>query len=395
MKNISARLLVDIGTQMFNPFLPIFAAGMRVDVVTMGRLVALRSAMGLTSPLFGTLADRFGYQQVIAFSLLTGAIGMAALGISTSIWMVMIGMILIGINLAGFVPTQQAYLSSLLPYHQLARGMGMLEYSWAITGIVGLSLMGQLIAATSWRVPFFILSAGMLIAFFYIRTMPTPQDQPRAPRPKSTTTITLAQQIRNFFHIKDHARSAYSNLIATALLFFGAMQILVIHGVWFADQFGLGPSELGYVALLFGCFDLAASVLVSLFTDRFGKRRSVIVGNIGVLCGYLIIPWLNVAMIPAIISLAITRFFFEFAVVANLPLLSSQSPTQRAKIMTLNSTFVLSCSTIATFTAPTLYTTIGITGIAAISVTSTVLSLLLLFTTVREQKESAIITTDS
>lgn len=386
-KSISARLLVDIGTQMFNPFLPILAVGMGVDVITMGRLVALRGAMGLFSPLIGNLADRIGYRHIMAFALLAGAIGMAAIGSSNSLWQVIIGMILIGISLAGFVPTQQAYLSSLLPYHQLARGMGMLEYSWALTGIVGLSLMGQLIAATSWRTPFYILSIGMFIAYFFVRTLPAPQEQKHfSPTDTNAHAPTFAQRIRNFFHIETNALSTYSNIAATAFLFFGAMQMLVVHGIWFADQFNFGPSELGYVALLFGCFDLVASVLVSLITDRFGKRRSVIVGNIGALIGYLLIPWLNVAMIPAVISLAITRCFFEFAVVANLPLLSGQSPTQRGKVMTLNSTFVLTCGTIASFSAPTFYTTIGITGIATISVLCTILSLLLLFTTVRENK---------
>lgn len=392
--NISARLLIDIGAQMFNPFLPIFAAGMGVDVVTMGRLVALRGTMGLFSTGIGTIADRIGYQRVMAFALLTGAIGMAVLGSSNSLLQLIIGMSLIGISLAGFVPTQQAYLSSLLPYHQLARGMGMLEYSWALTGIVGLSLMGQLIAATSWRVPFYILSVGMLIAYFVIRAMPTSPAQTYTPAPPTneaahqhaTHSPTLIQRVGNFFHIESNALSTYSNLIATALLFFGAMQIMVVHGIWFADQFNFGPSELGYVALLFGCFDLVASVMVSIFTDRFGMRRSVIVGNIGALIGYLLIPWFNVAMIPAVVSLAITRCFFEFAVVANLPLLSGQSPTQRGKVMTLNSTLVLSCGTIAAFSAPMLYTNIGITGIAIISVTCTMLSLLLLFTTVRERK---------
>jgi predicted MFS family arabinose efflux permease len=73
---------------------------------------------------------------------------------------------------ASFVPTLQAYLGASLPFAQLARGMGMLEYSWALTGIVGLSLMGLLIAATNWRVPFFVLSVGLVVALFIFRTLP-------------------------------------------------------------------------------------------------------------------------------------------------------------------------------------------------------------------------------
>jgi predicted MFS family arabinose efflux permease len=169
------------------------------------------------------------------------------------------------------------------------------------------------------------------------------------------------------------------------------MQFMVIHGVWLADSYALGARELGYVALLFGCFDLVGSVSVSLFTDRFGKRRSVILGVIGAMLGYLLIPVFNIAVLPAVLSAAVTRGFFEFAIVANLSLLSVQSPNQRGKVMTLSAALILGCSTIATFTAPALYPLIGITGIAIISFVSTAFALLLYITRVREQDQSEVV----
>ena len=126
----------------------------------MGRLVALRSAMGLFSPLFGAAADRHSYRRVLQLGLLSGAAGMTIVGLSSSVWMAVPGMILSGLCFAAFVPTLQAYVSARLPYSRRARGLGILEYSWAITGIFGLYLMGQLIEATSWRAPFFVLGAG-------------------------------------------------------------------------------------------------------------------------------------------------------------------------------------------------------------------------------------------
>jgi MFS family permease len=378
--------LVDIGTQMFNPFLPIFAAGLNTDVVTMGRLVGLRSAVGLLSPLFGSLADRVGYRRVMSVALLVNAVGMAVIGSSQSLWQATVGIVLIGLGLAGFVPTLQAYLGARLPYHQLARGIGMLEYSWALTGIVGLSLMGQLIAATDWRTPFYVLSAGMVVAFFLFRTLPSAREDvlPKPASVASATTLSAWQRVVAFFHIERNATSTWAAILATAFTFYAAMQLMIVHGVWYADQYGLGARELGYVALLFGCFDLAASVSVSLFTDRFGKRRSVIVGVAGALVGYLLIPWLNVGIVPAVLSAALARGFFEFAIVANLTLLNVQSPAQRGKIMTLSAALTLGCSTLATFVAPALYARIGIMGIALISALSTGVALLLLLTRVRE-----------
>lgn len=381
---ISARLLVDIGVQMFNPFLPIFAAGLNTDVVVMGRLVSLRSAMGLLAPAFGMLADRQGYRRVLRGSLLTGAVGMWVIGASQTIWLAMLGMVLLGLSLAGFTPTLQAYLSSRLPYAQRARGMGMLEYSWALTGIIGLSLMGQLIAWTNWRVPFFLLGIGLAVMSVVFRSLPAADRPVRQQVRQPVRRDGWSTPIRAFFQLGSNSVSTYATIAVGALCMFSAVQFMIVHGAWYADQYALGARELGLVALLFGIFDLVASVSVSVFTDRFGKRRSVLVGAAGALLGYLIIPWLNVGILPAVLSTAFARGFFEFAIVANLPLLSEQVPHRRAHIMTLSAAIALGASTVATFVAPAIYTNLGITGVAGLSALCSAIAVLLILFWVRE-----------
>ena len=51
-------------------------------------------------------------------------------------WMVVAGMMLAGLGIGIFVPNLQAYVSGKLPYTLRARGLGMIEYSWALTGII-------------------------------------------------------------------------------------------------------------------------------------------------------------------------------------------------------------------------------------------------------------------
>ncbi len=371
---------------MFNPFLPIIAAGLNTNVVVMGRLVGLRTGVGMLAPLFGLLASRVGYQPVLRGALLAMSAGMFIIGSSSGVPQATVGIVLLGLSLAGFVPTLQAYLSLNLPYAQLARGLGMLEYSWALTGIVGLSSMGLLIAATSWRAPFFILGTGLFIMFFVFQTLPASRDAP-PPAPAFLTQGSkqnFLARVIGFFHIQNNAISTYGTIFAAATSYYAAMQFMIIHGAWFVDQYGFDAAQLGYVALLFGCFDLTASVSVSLFTDRFGKRRSVLLGTTGALLGYLLIPWLNVAALPAVVSAALARGFFEFGLVSNFSLLSVQSPNQRAKIMTLSATVSLGAATIAAFLTPTLYPRIGITGIAIIATVFTIVSLVVLILCVRE-----------
>ena len=377
------KLLVDIGNQIFNPFLPIIAAGLGVSVVTMGQWVGLRSAMGIFAPFSGAIADRHGYRLVIRATLLANAAGFLLLAFSTAPWMVVVGMMLAGLGIGVFVPNLQAYVSSKLPYGLRARGMGMIEYSWALTGIAGLSLVGLLIAATSWRTPFMLLAVGMVVMSFAFGALP---DIPRQPTtPVAAKPAARWRQALALFNLRTNQRSAYATILTGALSYFAAMQIMIAHGAWLAEQYGLGPAELGFVAFLFGWFDLAASVSVSLFTDRIGKRRSVLIGIIGSLIGYALMPAFNTGVTLAVVSIAFARMCFEFNIVSHFPLLSEQVPTQRGQAMALGSAAVLIAGTAAGFSGPWLLVTLGVPALAWSSGAAVAVALAVVFFFVREQ----------
>jgi MFS family permease len=384
--SISSKMLIDIAVQIFNPFLPIIATGLNTDVITMGRLLSLRSLMGLTSPVFGVVADRRGFRLIIRLGLLLTAIAMFIMGASTGVWTAATAMVIMGIGVAAFVPTLQAYVSARLPYGQRARGLGIVEYSWALTGIFGLSLAGLIIAWTSWRVPMFLLGAGMLVMWAVFARMPSAREAAASQTVREVGRRRFsAAAARSYFAIGANARSTYFTILTGALTYFAGMQIMIIYGVWLKDDFGLGAGQLGLVALIFGFFDLAASVSVSLFTDRIGKRRSVIIGGVTALVWYLLIPWSGSTLALAVLALAMARMGFEFSIVSYFPLLSEQTPEQRGKVMTLGSATSLLFATAAGFTSPWLYTQYGIRGPASLAALSAVAAILVALTLVRER----------
>lgn len=378
---IGAKLLVDIGQQIFNPFLPVIAGGLGIDVVTLGRLVGLRSLMGIFSPLFGAAADRTSYRLVIRVALLLNAAGFLLLGLSQTMWMTVAAMVLAGLGTSAFIPNLQAFVSGHLPYSIRARGLGMIEYSWALTGIVGLSVVGILIQVTNWRMPFFLLALGMVIMSFVFGAMPAVQGAHAPPPTKGGQTRWSPVE---FFRIQQNALSTYSTILAGGLCYFAAMQLFIAHGAWLQEQYGLTPALLGLVAFVFGWFDLAASVSVSLFTDRIGKRRSVILGIVGSLVGYLIMPFFNVAVGLVVAAIAVTRMFFEFSIVSYFPLLSEQAPAQRGKVMTFGSAFALIGGTIAGFSGPWLLVNVGVAGLTWVSAAAVAVALVVVLLLVRE-----------
>lgn len=387
--SISTRVLTDTVAQLFNPFLTIFAAGLGVDVVTLGRLLSLRLVTGIFTPLLGALADRHGYRRMLRLALLCIIVGLLLLGGSNGMLTLVLGMVALGFGQAGFVPTLQAYLSARLPYAVRARGLGMLEYSWALAGIVGLFVIGQLMSATGWRMPLFVLAGGLGCSWLLFGLLPAAQSTHATPPPPSTPGSGMRwRQVSGFFDLGRHARSAYSTILADALLFYAGMHLMVVYGAWLTAEYGLGPAALGTVALLMGCFDLAGSVSVSLFTDRLGKRRSVLLGTTGMLLGFALLPFLDIGLSIAVTAIAFTRGCFEFGIVSQISLLSEQVPDQRGKMMALNSAVVMVGGAVANVTGPWLYIRYGVAGLALVSVVALVVSLGLLVGLVREPLES-------
>jgi len=381
--NIAVKFQLDVINQIFNPFLTIIAVGFGIDVVTLGRLLSLRSLAGITTPFIGSLAESIGYRTMIRLCLFATAIGSFLIGISTNLSTAVAGLLLTGIATAGFVPVIHAYSSAYLPYEKRARGMGIIEYSWALASIVGLSIMGVVINSYGWRAPFLILGVGLLIAWLVFGTMP---EAPRQEKREQIgeESLSLDQKIKTFFDLGPNARSAYSAICAQGFTFFAAMQLTIAYGAWFATEYGLDPIQLGQVALVVGCFDLLGSISVSLFTDRIGKQRSCLIGNIGMLLGFILLPWLNTGTLLAIFSLALIRGFFEFAIVSAFPLLSIQDPEQPAKVLSLGSTFTWIAGAGAGLTGPWLYVNYGINSVAIISSISVCVAILFLWMRVQD-----------
>jgi predicted MFS family arabinose efflux permease len=162
--------------------------------------------------------------------------------------------------------------------------------------------------------------------------------------------------------------------------------MVIIHGEWLRSQYGLGAVALGTVALVFGVADLGGSVLVSLVTDRLGKRRSVLIGMVVTAAAFLLMPFLDVGLVPAVASIALARFSFEFCIVSHIPLLSEQVPEQRGKVITLGSAFALLGSTLSGWTGPWAYAHYQVWGLGPVSAVAIVIAALLVWWRVNEER---------
>lgn len=379
---ILVRFFVSTTAQIFNVFLTIFAAGLQITPIAMGRLVSLFSFVGLATPFFGAMSDRLGFRTVLRLALLLAGIGLLLIAANMSLAIVALGMALTGIGVATFVPVFHAYLSAYLPYERRARPIAVLEYSWALAGIIGLFVAGQLIEAFSWRTPFIVLGIATLCGAVAFGWLPPSGHVARA---ASVPHVAWWVRGRNFFNLGPGARSAWAVIAAQMVSFFAFLHILIIHGGWLEQEYGLSAAQLGTVALILGFTDWGGSILVSLIGDRIGKRRGVLLGLIGQMLGFVAMPFLNINLPLAVLSLIIPRFCFEYAIVSGIPLLSEQVPTQRGKVLSLGAAGNLVGATLAGFTGPWAYLNFGVWGLGPVSAVITGIAVLILWRLVIER----------
>lgn len=377
LAGVGMRLFMDTGNQLFNPFLSVFADGLGASTVALGILVSVRSLSGLVGPVLGAWSDRVGYLRTMRLALFLTAVGLAAFGLSSSLIAAALAMVPMGIGLATFTPAIQAYLSTRLPYERRARGLGILEYSWALAGILGLSLAGILIESYGWRAPFFVLSALLCLAV--VMTLRFGSPRPSSPRPP-----VQANTLRDFFRLGRASQSAWASIAVTGLTFFGMMNVIIIHSEWLRTAFSLGARELGLVALLLGLCDLAGSVLVSAVADHVGKRRMVLLGSASCLLGYLLLPYLSLTLATTLLGLGIVRFLMQIAYVSNIPLLSEQAPQHRGKVMALAMAAGQLGLVLAGITGPWLYLHLGVSGLGTVSAGAMVLTVFIIFRWIQE-----------
>ena len=385
---VITRLITDTAVQFFFPFLPIIAEGLNTSNVTVGRLVSLRSFMGMSSPLFGILADRRGYRFVMRLGLLMAGLGYLGVGLSQTVWQAALSIMLAGLGTFSFVPTLVAYLSSRLPYNRRGLGLGILEYAWAMAGIGGLFLMGLLIEATSWREPLLLLGGGLLIAAWVYGRLPARSHSEKVEQASRSSTMAPTRIIgwRQFLDLGENGRSAWFSIIANGLVMFAAMNFFINYGSWLQQEYGLGAAALGQVALILGVADLVGSVLVSIASDRLGQRRSVIGGAVLAGLCFLLLPSLNVALPPVLAGLLLARFGFEYAFVSNMALMSEQIPEQRGKMLTLGAAFSLMGTTVAGLIGPLLLEQTGLAGLTMLSGICMFLVVALIWRGVKEPK---------
>ena len=366
------RMIFNTLHRMVYPFLAIFARGLGVDLTTISYALTARSVVGTVGPFAAAVADRRGRRFGMLFGAVLFMLGAAVVVFWPSFPGLTISLALATLGKYIFDPGMQAYIGDRVPYQQRGRTIALTEFGWSLAFVVGVPLMGFLIARQGWMAPFPLMALlGVLIVGGLLWMLPRedPQVNPR--------------RSRDNFHLVLTSLPALTGLAIGMLSTAANEQVNLIFGVWLEDSFGLKIAALGAASAVIGFSEMGAEGLVAAFVDRLGKLRAITLGLAINSLAALALPWLGRTEFGALVGLFFFYISFEFTIVSYLPVMTELLPSARATLMAFNVAALSFGRAIGAFLAPRLY---GL-GFLAVALGAIGFNLLALFAVSRLGKE--------
>ena len=320
------RTVLNTMHRMVYPFLAVFARGLGVDIQTMSLAMTARFIVGTFGPFAASATDRRGRKFGMLIGLCLFILGVVPVVFWPSFSSLFLALILTTLGKYIFDPSVQAYLGDRIPYDQRGRAIAVVEFGWSLAFILGVPLMGFLIARGGWMAPFpllMLLSILSLASLLFLL--------PKDGAPPRSVTIPWA----NF-------RSVLTSTPALAGLCLGLLAstanevVNLIFGVWLEDSYGLKIAALGMASAVIGISELGGESFVALFADRLGKPRAIALGLIANSLAALALPLLGQSESGALIGLFFFYLTFEFTLVTIISLMTEVVPTARATLMAFN-----------------------------------------------------------
>ena len=327
-------LLSALGTSVANAGLPTLARAFGASFQAV-QWIVLAYLLAVTTLIVGVarLGDLYGRRRLLlaGIALFTGA--SVVCGLAPALWVLIAARAAQGLGAAVMMALTIAFVGETVPRTRSGSAMGLLGTMSAIGTALGPSLGGLLIAALGWRALFLVnVPLGALALLLAHRHLPVD-------RPERTTgrrsfdragTLLLAMTMGAYALAMTVARGRFAalnlallagvvlgvalfvrveataatplirpsmlrdqalgaSLVTNALVSTVMMATLVVGPFYLARALGLAPALVGLTLSVGPLIAAVASVPAGRMADRFGTRRSTLVGLTGMAAGAVLL----------------------------------------------------------------------------------------------------------
>ena len=365
------RLVVSTAFRMVYPFLPALSRGLGVPVESVALAVSARSALGFLGPVLGAASDVRGRKIALVAALMISGISLVAISLFPNYQVFFLGLLISGGASVLINSSIHAYLGDRIPYEQRGRASAIVELGWSLAFVVGIPMVGWLMARDGWSSPFLWMGTAILatggLMIFYVPELP----------PASSSMQQLQIGLKDIFRV-----IPIMGLLLAMMIVIANQLVSIVFGVWLEKVYHLRLEELEAASSVIGIAGIAGVLTAIGVTDRLGKRRALFIGLSINSISCLFLPMVSFHLWAALGVLFIFYLTFEFNLTSLLPLMSSLSTQARGAFMAATLAMFSLGDSIGALLGPLLFQG-GMLANALIAVVFNILGLLLLLVFVK------------
>ncbi|WLP20016.1 MFS transporter [Raoultella ornithinolytica] len=306
--------------------------GMEADLGITSQMAGVASGIFFIGYLFlqipgGRIAVNGSGKRFIAWSLMAWAVVSIATGFVTHEYQLLVLRFILGVSEGGMLPVVLTMVSNWFPEKELGRANAFVMMFAPLGGILTAPVSGAIIAALDWRWLFIIegLLSVVVLAVWWFMISDRPEEArwlPEAERHYLVTTLAaeraakLAEDAVSNAPVKDVFRN--SGLMKLVILNFFYQTGDYGYTLWLPTILkgltGGSMASVGFLAVLPFVATLAGIYVISLFSDRSGKRRLWVRFSLYSFAAALVASVvLREHVVAAYIALVICGFFLKSA----------------------------------------------------------------------------------
>ncbi len=270
-----------------SPILPTIATALKVSSSQAGLVMAAYLIpVAIGTPIFGVLADRFGFKKVLIPSLLVFALGGILCAFAANFRSLIEWRILQGFGGASLEALTLSIISSLYGGKKLTQAMAVNAGAIGVGSTI-YPILGGVLASLSWRYPFALSLLALPVALLVSMKLHLPR------REKHSEKFQLGSYVKNILKsIKNrNVLALFFAVITLFLVEFGAFYTFT--PVFAGDDLGATSAIIGMVLTTNALSLTVFSFFVTLFADKVSEINLIKISFVIFAVALCIIPTVN------------------------------------------------------------------------------------------------------
>jgi predicted MFS family arabinose efflux permease len=272
--------------QMIAALLPSLVGSFGITLRAAGLLVVVYSVAAAVAAFFsGTLSDHYGRRKFLLGGAVLFALASWAAAHSRTFDELMLARAVTGLAAGTLSTCSVTFAADWFAYQVRGRAIGLISSAYFAAPIVGVPIAAQIADRFGWRRAFLFFACLACVAALVSISLPRERLNPLPSKEKFRSTVAA---FRSFLGRQDTAAA----LVIALLVSGGLVGFLTYIGQWLTTSFGLTTRNIGWVFMFGGVVAVGSAPLGGILSDRWGKRRVSIAGNIMLAAGVILVPFL-------------------------------------------------------------------------------------------------------